>query len=121
MVEDWDLIAYMLECSTLPNLRLRDIVQNLDVYGLCINEIEPIMRRDLLNRFLDSLLYLRRKRKEVPMKWEITFHCTKPENVPNIIQKGFLLSMSRHGTAGYGIYSSVYATQAYCFCDEQVY
>jgi Poly(ADP-ribose) polymerase catalytic domain len=118
-LKDWCVIQYIMSHSTLPGLRLVDILENLSTKGADVLKIEPIIRRDLVERFVEEQKMMSQRAGKDEYVWEIASHGTLRMNVPYIIRYGFRLPH----TDGYksrfklnwgpGIYCSPYATYSY--------
>jgi hypothetical protein len=114
------------ELKTWPELRaflapylgetyLEETLRNaiVDLYDKTLREvtcIEPLLTSERWTIFLRKLEQIKNVNPEATPK--LTFHGTEPENIPSIIQQGFLFPdgtfhKSANGTAyGKGIYSS---------------
>jgi len=120
---DWDIITAMMKTSRLPGLDLKDIIHILYLQEAHVKHIEPVVRTDLLELFLNTATQLRQEERD--WRWDIAFHGTLRENIPSIIEHGFKLpsrdaSISGHRSRflvnwGPGIYCSSYATYSYSY------
>src|SRR5271154_4293201 len=88
--DDWELIDCILSLSNLPDLKLHDIVYNLNQQKAQVEAIEPVVRLDRLHLFLKSVVNLETVNKACK-GWDIVFHGTLRKNVTSIIQHGFRL------------------------------
>jgi len=121
ILDDWQLIDYILRKSNLAGLKLQDIIHHLNDQKALVQAIEPVARLDLLQSFLESVAFLETREKNPCQGWDICFHGTSPENVPSIIQHGFRIpEKNGHKSRflwnwGPGIYCSPYGTYGYTY------
>ena len=116
--DDWELIDCILSLSNLADLKLHDIIHNLNQQQAQVEAIEPVVRLDRLHLFLKSVVNLETVNKACK-GWDIVFHGTLRKNVTSIIQHGFRLPGKERHTSrfishwGPGIYCSPYGTYSY--------
>lgn len=76
-------------------MTISDIVWHLQKAGYQTVSIEPIFREDLMQNFIERVNKLRQTYQDTHYptysKIDIVFHGTPIENVPSIIQQGFLV------------------------------
>lgn len=119
ILDDWELIDYILAKSNLSGLRLHDIIHHLNNQKAYVQAIEPVVRLDHLLSFLESVVLLETRDPNPCNGWDIVFHGTLHENVPSIIQHGFRVPTKNGHISrflcnwGPGIYCSPRATYSY--------
>ena len=121
ILDDWQLIDYILAKSNLSGLRLHDIIHYLNDQKAYVRAIEPVVRLDHLLSFLESVVFLETRDTNPCNGWDIVFHGTLHENVPCIIQHGFRVPTKNGHLSrflcnwGPGIYCSPCGTYSYAY------
>jgi Poly(ADP-ribose) polymerase catalytic domain len=103
--DDWSVISSLVNLSRQNDLKISDVIWELQKTDLKTLSIEPIFRSDLCQRFVERVRKIRDTYKYpyCPSlgQIDIVFHGTSIQNVESIIKNGFFVPQ-KYGEDGCG-------------------